>query len=219
LAAAALHGSCWVDDHEPVELIWGNTHPPSNMVVRDERIASDEITRVAGLPVTTVARTAFDLGRHLPREQALVRLDALTRATPFANEDVMLLAKRYRGTRGTRRLRDVLPLVDGGAASPKETWLRLLLVDAGLPAPSTQIPVVDGWTSIAMLDMGWEGFRVAAEYDGDQHRTDRRQYVRDIERQRKLERMGWILVRVIAEDSPKDIIERVRRALIRRGWR
>jgi hypothetical protein len=219
LAAAALHGSCWVDDHEPVELIWRNTHPPSNMVVRNERIESDEMTRVAGLPVTTVARTAFDLGRHLPREEALVRLDALTRATPFAIQDVMLLAKRYRSARGTLRLREVLSLVDSGAASPRESWLRLLLVDAGLPAPSTQIPVVDGWTLLALLDMGWEEFKVAAEYDGDQHRTDRRQYVRDIERQRKLERGGWILVRVIAEDRPGEIIERVRRALIRRGWR
>lgn len=219
LAAAALHGSCWVDDHEPVELIWRNTHPPSNLVVRNERIESDEMTRVAGLPVTTVARTAFDLGRHLPRAEALVRLDALTRATPFAIEDVMLLAKRHRSARGTRRLREVLSLVDGGAASPRESWLRLLLVDAGLPAPATQIPVVDGWTLVALLDMGWEKFKVAAEYDGDQHRTDRRQYVRDIERQRKLERRGWVLVRVIGEDRPGDIIERVRRALIRRGWR
>ncbi len=100
LAAAALHGSLWVDDLEPVELIWRNTQPPSNLVVRNERIAGDEITRAAGLPVTTVARTAFDLGRHLPRRQALARLDALMRATPFSIEDVMLLAKRYAGFDG-----------------------------------------------------------------------------------------------------------------------
>ena len=35
-------------------------------------------------------------------------------------------------------------------------------------------------TLLAMLDMGWQQFKVAAEYDGDQHRTDRRQYVKDI---------------------------------------
>jgi hypothetical protein len=27
-----------------------------------------------------------------------------------------------------------------GAQSPKETWLRLLLIQAGLPRPQTQIP-------------------------------------------------------------------------------
>jgi very-short-patch-repair endonuclease len=60
---------------------------------------------------------------------------------------------------------------------------------------------------------------VAAEYDGDQHRSDRRQYVRDIARIRKLERMGWIVVRVIAEDPPADIIARVQEALASRGYR
>ena len=40
--------------------------------------------------------------------------------------------------------REVLPLVDGGAASPQETRLRLLFIDSGLPRPTTQIPVVEG---------------------------------------------------------------------------
>jgi len=30
-------------------------------------------------------------------------MDALMRATPFSNEEVLLLAKRYRGARGVRR--------------------------------------------------------------------------------------------------------------------
>lgn len=97
------------------------------------------------------------------------------RATPFSVEDVLLLAKRYPSARGLRRLRTALPLVDPGAASPKESWLRLLLINAGLPAPETQIPVVDHYRTLAVLDMGWEQFMVAVEYDGDQHRTSRRQ--------------------------------------------
>jgi very-short-patch-repair endonuclease len=100
-----------------------------------------------------------------------------------------------------------------------ETWLRLLLIDAGLPRPTTQIPVFDGQHLVGVLDMGWEDFKVAAEYDGDQHRTDRKQYVRDTRRLRELERMGWIVVRVIAEDRDADIVDRVRKALIRRGFR
>ncbi len=86
------------------------------------------------------------------------------RATPFSGEDVLLLAKRYPGARGLRRLRTALPLVGPGAASPKETWLRLLVIDAGLPPPETQIPVVDHYRTVAVLDMGWEQFRVAVEY-------------------------------------------------------
>jgi hypothetical protein len=219
LAAAALHGSDWIDDDELIELIWRNQHAPVGVITRNQRVEPDEVTRVAGLPVTTLARTAFDLARQLPRDEAVARLDALMRASPFRVEEVLLLAKRSPHARGLRRLRATLPLVDPGAASPKETWLRLLLIDAGMPAPKSQIPVNERWRTVGVLDMGWERYKVAAEYDGDHHRTNRRQYARDQWRLRKLEELGWIVIRVIAEDKPDDVVRRVREALIRRGCR
>lgn len=218
-AAAALHGAQWVGDNEPIELIWDNGRPPPGLIVRNDTLADDEVTRIAGLPVTSVVRTAFDLGRCLPRQRAIARLDALSRAICFSVEDVLVLAERHRGARGVRRLREVLPLVDRGAASPKETWLRVLLVDAGLPTQTTQIPVQTSRGLIAMLDMGWEEFMVAAEYDGDQHRTDRGRYVWDQRRSRLVAELGWKAVRVINEDNPIDVITRVRDALTSRGWR
>lgn len=219
LAAAALHGSDWIDDDEPVELIWRNQHAPVGVITRNQRVGRDEVTRVAGLPVTTLARTAFDLARLLPAGEAVARLDALMRATPFGVDDVLLLAGRYPRARGLRRLRAALPRVDPGAASPRETWLRLLLVDAGMPPPQTQIPVHRRWRTVGVLDMGWERYKVAAEYDGDQHRSDRRQYARDQWRLRTLQELGWIVVRVIAADKPQDVVRRVRDALVRRGCR
>jgi hypothetical protein len=219
VAASALHGAQWVDADRPIELVAPSARPQRGLVVRNETLDGDEITRFKQLPVTTVARTAFDLGRHLPRGAALARLDALMHATPLSREDVNVLAKRYRGARGLRRLRDVLPLVDGGAASPRETWLRLLFIDAGLPTPATQIPVYDDWQFVAMLDMGWEDYKVAAEYDGDQHRTDRRQFVKDINRLAKTQDLGWHVIRVVNEHRPDDVISRVYQALTRRGYR
>lgn len=220
LAAAALLGSQWIDDDAPVELIWRNSHPPDGLIVRNERLHDDELTWRARLPVTTPERTAFDLGRHLLRDEAIAKLDALMYATSFAVEDVLLLAKRYPGARGLRSLRRALPLVDGGAASPQETRLRLLFIDAGLPRPTTQIPVVENnGRLLRMLDMGWEHFMVAAEYDGDLHRTNRRKYVMDLRVLPKIERMGWQVIRVIKEDRDDDIIRRARTALISRGWR
>lgn len=136
-------------------------------IVRDESFGVDEVTQVprqsVSLPVTTVDRTAFDLSRHLPRGQAVARLDALMLANPSSAEDVFVLAKRYAGARGVRRLKNVPPLVDGGAASPRETWLRLLLVDAGLPRPTTQIQVHQGWRLLGVLDQGGPEYGVALE--------------------------------------------------------
>jgi hypothetical protein len=219
LAAAALHGAAWIDDDAPIELIWRNPHPPAGVVTCNFDVDDDEVTRVAGLPVTTTARTAYDLGRFLPRDKAVERMDALMHARAFSAEDVVLLAKRHAGARGLRRLRTALPLVDGGAASPKETWLRLLLIDAGFPVPETQVPVLDGFFPVGWVDMGWRQYRVAAEYDGDHHRKDRRTYVKDQRRSREIAALGWTVVRVIAEDRRDDIIRRVDAALGRRGYR
>ncbi|GLE50558.1 hypothetical protein [Mycobacterium montefiorense] len=223
VAASALHGAQWVDAGTPVELVAKSARPQSGLIVRNETLRADEVTQVRRrsitLPVTTPARTAFDLGRHLPRGQALARLDAHARATRFSVEDVSILAKRYRGARGLRQLNDVLPLVDGGAASPKESWLRLLLLDAGLPKPTTQIPVHRGWQLVGLLDMGWEDHLVAVEYDGDQHRADRRQFVRDINRIAAMQELGWVVIRVVAEHRPQDIVVQVSQALARRGYR
>jgi hypothetical protein len=219
IAASALHGAQWIDADTPIELIAPSARPQRGLRVRNESLQEDEITCVAGILATTPTRTAFDIGRHLRRDEAVARLDALMYATPFSVADVLALAKRYPRARGLRRLRAALPLVDGGAASPKETWLRLLLIDAGFPRPATQISVSDGWRPVRILDMGWEELKVAAEYDGDQHRTSRTQYVKDVRCQQKLQSLGWIVVRVIAEDRKADIINRVDDALTRRGYR
>ena len=161
--------------------------------------------------VTTPARTALDLARRYPLGVAVAAVDALVQATELKLADVELLVDRYRGRRGMKAARAALELVDGGAQSPKETWLRLLLIRAGFPRPQTQIAVRNEWGwAEAYLDMGWEDIKVAVEYDGDQHRSSRYQYVKDIRRLEMLDqRYGWIVVRVVAEDHPDDIIRRV----------
>jgi hypothetical protein len=128
------------------------------------------------------------------------------------------LIARHKGARGVRQCQKALYLMDGGAQSPKESWLRLVLIDAGLPRPVTQIKVTDG-RLVAYLDMGWEEPRVALEYDGDQHRSDRVQYVKDIRRAEMFDRLSWHVIKVINEDQPHAVIRRARDALARRSPR
>jgi len=219
IAASAMHGAKWVGPDVTVEIV-APVRRQAGLTVRRERLHDDEITQIAGIRVATPARAAFDLARHLPRDQAVPRLDALMNARPFSTEDVALLAKRYRGARGLQRLRTALPLVDGGAESPRETWLRLLFVDAGLPYPTTQYVVLDeSGRYVRRLDMVWEEFRVGAEYDGEQHLTSRGQYVLDVQVSRVLQRLGWHVIHVIKEDRSADIVAQARNALLARGWR
>ena len=82
-AAAALHGSQWIPDGVPVELIHANTRTPPGVLTRRDALLENEIQLIDGLAVTTPERTAFDIGRRGAIRSAVVRLDALARATGF----------------------------------------------------------------------------------------------------------------------------------------
>jgi hypothetical protein len=216
-SASALHGSNWVEPTRPAELIHDNRHQLSGLRVRTNAFEADEIQTIAEVPVTIPARTALDLACWYPTMVAVPAIDALACATDLKLADVELLTQRYRGRRGLHRARVSLDLVDAGAESPKESWLRLILIRAGLPRPKTQIRVYDEFTAkVAYLDMGWEDLKVAAEYDGEHHRSDPRQYRYDAIRHEMLQRLGWIVIRVLAGDRAQEIIRRVRAARARR---
>lgn len=216
-AAAALHGAKWVDQSTPIEVITDHTRPRPGVIVREERITPDEIVYVGEMAVTTPARTALDLGRHLPRDSAVAHLDALAAATGVTAEEALLVAARYPGARGIRRARVALSLMDAGAQSPRETWLRLVLIDDGLPPPRTQVEVRDGRLQ-AFIDMGYDEPKVGLDYEGSHHSTQRTQYVHDIGRAEFVERCGWYDIRVVNEHSRQFILHRLRRAFERRGW-
>lgn len=218
-SASALHGARWIDPVLPAAIIDVNRHGTAGVQTWEERIEEDEIGVVDGMRVTTPARTALDLARRLPLGVAVAAVDALAQATELKMPDIDLLLDRYRGRRGLKAARAALALVDGGSQSPKESWLRLLLAKARFPPVQTQIEVRNEWGWVeAYLDMGWADIKVAAEYDGDQHRSNRRQYVKDIRRIEMVERRyGWLVVRVVAEDHPDDIIRRIAEARASRG--
>jgi very-short-patch-repair endonuclease len=217
-AAAAMHGSRWADDAHALDLIYDNWRSPPGIQTRGDRIEEDEVELMAGMPVTSPARTALDLGCWYPTMTAVAGADALARAVGIKAADVELLACRYSGRRGLASARQAIELFDAGAQSPKESWLRVVLMQAGLPRPQTQIPIRDEFGEVfAYLDMGWESLKVAVEYDGEQHRRDRRQYTWDVRRLEKLDRLGWIVIRVVAGDRPAEVVGRVRAALAQRN--
>lgn len=229
VAASAWHGAKWVDTSMPVELNLVNKKPPGGVITRNDTIFGEEIEIRRGVPVTTPARTAFDLARRGDENEALVkttfdpgfrnidhpaitRLDALARATHFDAADVLAVAQRHPHVRGLLQVPSMLKQVDPGAESLRETDLRLTLIDAGFPRPQTQIRVRRPNGRSYYLDMGWPELRVAVEYDGEHHRTDRLSYTNDVARSEYLASVGWIVVRVLVGNPRWEIIDRVGRA-------
>jgi hypothetical protein len=105
--------------------------------------------------------------------------------------------------------------------SPRETWLRLCLVLAGLPAPECNLVIGDDRGPIGRVDLVYLAFKIIIEYEGDQHRTDRAQWNRDIDRHEDFARDHWTLIRVTSERLrwPRQVVRTVHAALISAGYR
>ncbi|KQY08169.1 hypothetical protein ASD37_09535 [Mycobacterium sp. Root135] len=215
-SAAAVFGTKWLDPSAPAAIIRADRHAPPGIVVHTWQLTSAEVCRVRGVDVTTPARTAFDIGRTRPVNQAIAAVDALLNATRITSPEIIAVADAHPGGRGVARLRGVLDLVDGGAESPQETRVRLLIVRGGLPRPETQIEFP---TLHIRVDMGWRQWKVAVEYDGVQHWADSQQRAWDIERIALLEAAGWVVIRISGGmlARPDAILDRIRRALRARG--
>jgi hypothetical protein len=211
-AASAMLGAKWVDDDIPIELNWANHKAPKGVITRNESILDNEVVFFGGMAVTSLERTAFDLARRGPLSLAIARLDALARARRFQIPKVRALALQHPKVKGLRRVDRALDLVDAGAESPKESWLRMLFIDAGFPRPRTQIPLLgpNGRTRY-YLDMGWDDAMIAVDYDGDDHRK-RKRFGADIKRSEYVTHVGWNHIRVVAANSEADILARVNRA-------
>lgn len=126
--------------------------------------------------------------RRRNRRAGVVPLDVLTSGV-----------ERRRGARGVVRAREALALVRVGADSPQETRLRLRLRAEGLPEPEVNPRVGLATGQRLRVDLVWAAAKVAVEYDGDQHRTDQRQWREDRERDASLRAEGWTVIRVTAD--------------------
>jgi very-short-patch-repair endonuclease len=201
----------------PAELNQASQHKTRGIVLHNDTLPSDEIVIARGVPATTPARTAFDLGRRYGRTLAVIRVDALLQATNLKLADIDALIDRHRGVRGIVQLREVVGLADDGAESPQETRTRLLLTDAGLRPQQTQIDVFNAFGDhVRRIDMGWPAWKVGVEYDGEQHWTEPAIRAKDIDQQAELQALAWRIIRVSAEIlrfRPHTIVERTRAAL------
>lgn len=142
------------------------------------------------LPLVDLVAVA-DAMVHVPRYRR--RTDIRPLATV---EQLIEVAVRHRG-RGARALRTAAGLARTGVGSAFETRLRLLALSAGLPAPGTDLPVRDrSGALIGWFDMGWPERRLLLEYDGEQHRTDSRQYEHDQHRLESAHLADFRVIRV-----------------------
>ncbi len=163
----------------------------------ESTLSSSDVAIVNGVPTTTPLRTALDLARYSPAYMALGCVDDLAHRGLVQIDALAHLARRLPGQRGIARARQVIEWADARTESFGESWLRLRLLQAGLPRPDVQIEITDvSGRVVFRLDSGYPEARVGIEYDGDQfHYATTAQRQHDEARRSLLKsRFGWDVV-------------------------
>ncbi len=189
--------------------------------MREGRLERDELVRTALGWATSPARTAVDLLRTLPDARAPGAAEAVAHRWSLTPEALRAQLERRAGARGVVRAHRLLARLDPRAESPRETSLRLLVLDAGLPPPVPQHEVRDAdGAFVARLDLAWPQQRVAVEHDGAHHR-DPRQHSRDLARHNRLRALGWVVLQVDAQvlARPEELLRHLARLLVTRSGR
>lgn len=172
------------------------------------------------LPVIPPALALIQAASMLPLKELIIAIDHLASrkilgidgSTESICEEVRSLPQQSRMP-GSRNLRKALKYARVGSESRMESLLRLLLEAYGYAhCFETQVEIVDdaGW--IGRFDFVCERFKLIVEYDGEQHREHRKQYLKDQRRLDRVRAAGYMVIRLQAED----VVGNGRRAAVRR---
>ena len=230
VSAAVLHGlPLWEAGLDRVHLTrprhGGGGKTRSLVRIHTSPLEPADITEIAGIPVTSLERTVFDLARTLPFDQAVAAGDRAL-ALEMALDILAEMLERGENWQGIRQARRVAGFIDARAESPGESVSRVRCLELNLPAPELQVPVHDeAGVLVARCDFGWDEQRTLGEFDGkikygrllQPGETVSDVVYREKRREDLLRDLGWQVVRwVWAELYHAGVIkERLERAFAR----
>ncbi|HEX3705160.1 MAG TPA: DUF559 domain-containing protein [Mycobacteriales bacterium] len=160
-------------------------------------IAPHEVRLVRGVRVTSPERTFADLARTVGIATAVAVGDAYLRRRVTTLAALSAYADGLAYGPGRPSVRRAAALLDAKSGSVFESLTRVVLLEAGLPAPRTQFNVRDregAW--IGRVDFAWPESRVILECDGFEFHSSRAAFERDRKRWSALTRAGWRVLTV-----------------------
>lgn len=147
---------------------------------RCRRLDRREVTRLKGIPITTVPRTLVDLAARLDLDdlaRACHEAGVRYRTTPRHVDEVL---RRNPRAAGAGKLRTVMRGDARVTLSKLERRFLAVLRDAGLPLPETNRPAGG-----RRVDCRWPDHRLTVELDSYTYHSSRRAWEQDRRRERE----------------------------------
>ena len=163
----------------PLRLVTAHPHQVRRAGLRVRR-STPAVVAGAARPVAAFLAAA----RDLDLVELVAAGDWLVRLQLAAPDELVAAAARFRG-RAAGHARRAAALVRRRVDSVQETRLRLAIVLAGLPEPEVNPTMTVGGRRLGRVDLLLRRWRIVVEYEGDQHRVDRKQWNRDVWRQER----------------------------------
>ena len=202
---------------------------PAGRGVRGHRLemAPRDIVMLKGIPVTSRARTWCDLATLLSAEDLIAAGDfliwwRLAKSVRLDSAELVDMIGRHPGRRNHGVLDECARALSDRADSPPESKMRRRFILAGAPEPEVNIPVYDeSGVFVGQPDLRFPRYRIAFDYEGDHHRTDRTQWGKDLARAPRFEDADWSYLKAGAPDldDSRRIISLLFRRLASRGFR
>jgi hypothetical protein len=182
------------------------------------RLTPDEVTVRRRIPVTTLARTLFDISAESSEESLEGAIREAEYRHRFRVENLEELLDRHPGRRGARTIRACLRRLGRGPRGRTRSGLEVrfatLLARTDLPKPALNALLdLDGFKVEA--DCLWREQMLIVELDGGAAHGTRIAFETDRERDRRLQAAGWRVVRVTWRqlDDPTTLLADLRHLL------
>jgi hypothetical protein len=162
-------------------------------------LAPQDCTKVDGVAVTSLPRTACDVARHMPLRDGVVVADAVLRRL-VPQDELVAAAQSYRHWPGGPNAAKVARFADGRAETPLESITRLAYAQEGLPAPETQIEIRRDGVFVALVDFLFRDQRTVGEADGMTKYDEPGALRLEKRREENIRRCGLEVVRNVWDD-------------------
>jgi hypothetical protein len=230
-AAAVLAGGPGaVLSHRAAGALWGMMAPTATIDVtvagrrraaqpgitlHTGRLRAEDVTRIDGIPVTSLARTLLDLAEVIPVAALVACIDRTGNRLPPGLMAAM--TSSHRGRRGLKPLRAALLITrpqDVLTRSELERRALALIEAAGLEPPEVNVRV-----QRYEVDLLWRAHRLVVELDGRRWHDDPAARERDYRRDTNLICGGYRVMRLTwrqVVNDPAWVSRRLHQALRRR---
>lgn len=197
----------------PIDVTAARGRRRLGITVHEGSLVGVELTRIAAIPVTSLARTLFDLAEVLDEEQLRNAFEEADRMRLLRVRELEAVCERGHGRKALRPVRRLLEDLryPADTQSPLEDRVLDLCREYDIPHPVTGAVVLG-----REVDAFWPDQKLMVEADSWEYHGNRAAFERDRERDATMQVEGYRVIRLThrrLDGEPATVANQIRRML------